>query len=316
MQEYHKILQSYDKVAIGIYRGTILIEEKIDGSQFKILIRPDGTMEFNSHNSDDGNPDTKMFGVAIEQAKKIFEGYRPLEDVTVFCEYLKSPKHNTLSYERVPLNNLIIFDVMVGGMYIRRKLKEEFAEKHGLEIVPILYHGEASGVVDENDPDRMSEDFKINLLKKTSALGHDEKAKFKNIEGFVVKNYDEVYDPKYVHDGNTHPWMCIKIVNEKFKENNHDINPNRTNKFEELKANYRTEARMLKTIQRAKEEGLLKGDLSDLSILVPMVIQDIVDEEEDRIRDALYRIFGKEITANASKEMVPTYKKYLDDDTD
>ena len=316
VDKYHKILQSYDKVARGIYDGRIDIEEKVDGSQFKICISTDGTITCASHNSPDGSPpDMKMFGLAIEQAERIFEGYNPAVEMTVYCEYLKSPKHNTIAYGRVPKNNLIIFDVKRDTLYMNRVAKEEFALSFGMEVVPLLYSGDASVVVDENDPDRMDEEFKIYMLKNTSILGHDEKAKFRTIEGFVVKNYEKLYDVKKYRnfEQSTHPWMCIKIVNEKFKENNHDENPNRTNKFDELKKNYRTEARMLKTIQRAHEEGLLKGELSDLRILVPMVIQDIIDEEEDRIKDALWRIFGKEITGNASKEMIDSYKKWLED---
>lgn len=317
MDSYHKILQSYDKVAIGIYDGHIDIEEKIDGSQFKIFIKPNGDMEFASHNSpSDAPPDMKMFGVAIEQAQKIFDGYKPDVEMTIYCEYLKSPKHNTIAYGRTPAMNLILFDVKKDTLYLNREEKVIFVNDHeGLELVPLLWAGDAEVIVDPENPNKMKDSFKEELLNHTSILGHDEKSKFKTIEGFVVKNYEKLYDiTKYRNfEQSTHPWMCIKVVNEKFKENNHDENPNRTNKFQELKDNYRTEARMVKTIQRAEEEGLLKGELSDLRILVPMVIQDIEDEEKERIKDALWRMFGKELTGYASKEMVPAYKKYLED---
>ena len=101
-----------------------------------------------------------------------------------------------------------------------------------------------------------------------------------------------------------------------FKEKNKEENPNRTNKFEELKANYRTEARLQKAVQHLKEKGLLKGELADLRLLVPEVIKDIEEEEKEGIKDALWRIFGKEVTTNAGKGMPEYYKQYLENKAD
>ena len=262
----------------------------------------------------DEPPDMGMFSLGVEKAEHVFSGYKPDVEMVVFCEYLKSPKQNTIPYSRVPLHNLILFDVQRDTLFINRQQKELFAKQHGLEIVPLLWEGDASEIVDKDDPNKMNEAFKEELLKKTSILGHQDKG-FQTIEGFVVKNYDKLYDIERFrnYEESTHPWMCIKIVNEKFKEKNHEENPNKTNKFQELKDNYRTEARCMKAIQHLQEEGKLTGQLSDLRLLVPEVIRDIEEEEKEGIKDALWGMFGKEITGYASKEMIPTYKKYLEE---
>jgi len=314
VHHYPKISQSYKIESEGIYDGHLIIEEKVDGSQFRIGIRPDGIIECASHNSKDGEVLSSMFNLAIEKAHHIFAGYKPDVEMTIFCEYLKSPTHNTIKYERVPINNLILFDVKRGDMYLDRPQKEKFAGEHGIELVPLLWEGEGS-TIKHAELDKMNEAFQDELLKHASILGHNEKTEFKYIEGFVVKNYGKLYDVNKFTDfrSSTHPWMCVKIVNEKFKEKNHDVNPNKTNKFQELKDNYAIEARMIKAINRGKEQGLLTGSMADLAWLIPDMKRDIVDEEGEGIKEALWNIFSGEILKNAGKLMPQVYKKYLED---
>ena len=105
--------------------------------------------------------------------------------------------------------------------------------------------------------------------------------------------------------------MSAKIVNTEFKEKNREENPNRAQNLQNLKDNYRTDARMMKAIQHCKERGLLVNHLSDLRFLIPEMIQDIEVEEKENIKEALWKMFGKEITGYASKGMPEFYKKYL-----
>lgn len=305
MEHYQKIQQSYKEEVADIFDGHVVIEEKIDGSQFRIEIKKDGTITCGSHHQD-GIVVDSMFKLGIEKAQHIFADYQPSEDITVFCEYLSKPKQNSIPYEKVPLNNLILFDVKRDTLYLNRAQKELFAKEHGLEIVPMLWEGEGSEISTDG---KMNEPFKQELLNKSSCLGHQKG--FDKIEGFVIKNYAKFYDiNRYPHyEGH---WKCVKIVNDSFKEKNNEENPNRTNKYQELKDNYRTEARCLKTIQHLKEKGELTGTLADLGKLVPEMIRDIEEEEKEGIKDALWRMFGKEITGYASKEMIQTYKDYLE----
>jgi len=305
MEHYQKIQQSYKEESEGIFDGHVIIEEKLDGSQFRIEINPDGTIVCGSHHQDGVTMDS-MFNAGVESANHIFAEYKPDVKTTVFCEFLSKPKQNTIAYARIPLHNLMVFDVKRDTRYLDRPQKELFCKQHGLEIVPMLWEGDGSEISKDG---KIIDSFKDELLKRQSILGHQKG--FDRIEGFVIKNYNKFYDVnRYPHyEGH---WKCVKIVNDSFKEKNHEENPNKANKFQELKDNYRTEARMLKAIQHLKEQGLLTGQLSDLKLLIPEVKRDIIEEEKEGIKDALWKMFGDEIIGYASKEMVTVYKKYLE----
>lgn len=309
MDSYHKIQQIYKEEVKDIFDGHIIIEEKLDGSQFRIEINTNGEIKCGSRRIDDLGIDS-MFKFATDQANHIFANYKPDVKMTVFCEYLAKPKQNSIPYARVPLNNLILFDVKRDTIYLDRPQKELFAKQHGMEIVPLLWEGEGSEIFDE-EKGTINEAFKNELLKKQSILGHQKG--FDKIEGFVIKNYNKLYDVNRFrqYQESTHPWMSAKIVNDEFKEKNKEENPNRSQNLQKLKDVYRTEARCQKAIQHLQEKGILKGELADLKHLVPEVIRDIEEEEKETIKEALWNLFGKEIVGYASKEMIPYYKKHL-----
>ncbi len=298
MESYQKIQQPYREEVKDIYEGEVVIEEKIDGSQFRIEIDTDGIMMCGSHHNDGIEMDS-MFRLALESAKKIFDGYKPKVRTTIFCEYLSKPKQNSIPYERVPNNNLVLFDVKQDKSYLNRQQKEDFATKHGMDLVPCIWAGAGSTVT----PELIKE-----FLAKPSFLGHGKG--FDRVEGIVIKNYDKLYDEPEGHSLHGH-FKCTKIVNDAFKEKNNEENPNSKNHFQELKEMYRNDARLLKAVQHLKEKGELKGELADLRFLVPEVIRDLEEEEKEVIKDALWKLFGKEICGYAGKGMPEFYKKYL-----
>ncbi len=298
MESYQKIQQPYREEVKDIYEGEVVIEEKIDGSQMRIEIDMDGTITCGSHHQDGITLDS-MFRLGVEEAEKLFAEYKPKVKVTVFAEYLSKPKQNTIAYEKTPLHGLILFDVKKDTKYLDRQQKELFAKEHGMDVVPVLWAGEGSEITEELTKE---------LLTKPSILGHQKG--FDRVEGIVVKNYDKLYDEPEGHSLHGH-FKCTKIVNDVFKEKNHEENPNSKNHFQELKEMYRTDARLLKAVQHLKEKGELKGELSDLRFLVPEVRRDLEEEEKEVIKDALWKLFGKEICGYAGKGMPEFYKKYL-----
>ena len=304
MESYQKIQQPYKQEVTDIWDGHVIIEEKIDGSQFRIEISPDGTIKCGSHKQE-GEMIASDFLLGVEQANHIFAGYKPEVKTTVFCEYLKTPSQNAIPYERVPLHNLMLFDVKRGDVYLDRPQKELFAKQHGMEITPLLWEGDGSKISKDG---KIDPEFAKQLLEKKSILGHGKG--FDRIEGVVVKNYSKYYDVNKQPYLEGH-WKCIKIVNDEFKEKNREENPNRASKLQELKENYRSEARYRKAIQHAREQGLIKGEMADLKYLVPMVEKDIVEEEKEEIKETLWKMFGKEILGYASKGMPIYYKEYL-----
>jgi len=308
MEHYQKIQQAYKEEVKDIFDGHVIVEEKVDGSQFRIEIDTDGKITCGSHHQDGVTIDS-MFKLGVEKAEHVFANYKPEVKMTVFCEYLATPKQNAIPYARVPLHNLLVFDVKRDTLYLDRPQKELFCKQHGLEIVQLLWEGDGKEISRDGKIDKV---FMETTLKRESMLGHQRG--FDRVEGFVIKNYAKFYDVnRYPHyEGH---WKCVKIVNDAFKEKNREENPNKANKFQELKDNYRSEARMLKTIQHLKEKGLLKGELADLRLLIPEMERDIWEEESEELAKTLLKMFGKEIVGYASKGMVEFYKKYLLENT-
>lgn len=295
IESYQKIQQIYHKEVADILSSPhVVIEEKVDGSQFRIQLEPDGTIKCGSHHQELSMVDS-MFKLATDQAETIFAGVKTEESVTVFCEYLKSIKQNALVYARVPKNNLVIFDVKVGNKYLNRAQKEVFASIHGMEIVPCLYQGAGNIITPE-----VIQDF----LKRESFLG---KA---IIEGIVIKAYDQFYDVNEYPYLQGH-WKCAKIVRPEFKEINADNQSNEKQGLEKLIQMFNTEARFEKALQHCKELGQTNGAMQDLKYLVPEVQNDLEQEEIQTIKDKLYETFGKAIIRGSVRGLPEWYKKKL-----
>ena len=289
-------LSSYPKVyAIGhrnikgITDAEVLIEEKIDGSQFSFAVlngelhcRSKGAIIY---------PDApeKMFVKAIQTAIDL----KPqlAEGCVYRCEYLEKPKHNALAYDRVPNRNLILFDIMFGPEdYMAYEDKAVIAQRLGLEVVPRLFQGKVDTI----------NDLTV-LLEKISILGGQK------IEGFVIKNYNLFTDDK--------KFACGKFVSEAFKEVHNkewkESNPGGKDYIQILIEQYRTKTRWNKAIQHLKETGRLDGSPRDIGPLINAVKTDIKDECVDDIKDKLFTHFWKQIERGITAGLPEWYKEQL-----
>jgi len=303
MRKYQKIIASFKPEVQPIWDGDIIVEEKIDGSQFRIEIDDKGNIQCGSRTQELGMLDS-MFKKGVDEMVEVFKDYKaPAGTLTyIYGEYLSKPKQNAIPYARTPKHYIIIFDVQENKRWLRPKEKEEFAMQFDLEAVPVLWEG---------DGKEFTAEVQEKILKQPSILGHQ--AGFNHIEGFVIKTYDRFYNlneyPQYKNSD--FPWLSCKVVNDEFKEKNKEENPNRGQKLQDLKDAYRTEARVLKAIQYCRDRGELKGDLSDLQFIIPRMSEDIVEENKEDIKNALWKMFGKEIVGYALKIAPEVYKKVL-----
>ncbi len=303
MEPYQKIQQPYHKEVQNIWKGHIVVEEKIDGSQFRIEIIKNGEISCGSHHQELSMVDS-MFKLGTDQAQEIFkslpENMTGADKITVFCEYLSKPKQNTIAYSRTPGKNLVVFDVMYDDKYLNRKLKENFVNLYeGLEITPLLWEGEGKDFTDE---------IKAEILLKPSYLGHQ--GGYDKVEGIVVKAYDNYYDV------NRYPylqgqWLCTKIVNESFQEKNKVENPGVGGKMQKLKDSVNSEARWRKAVQHLKERGELLNEMKDMAKLAPEVQNDLLEEEKENIKEELWKLYGKSIIHNSIKGLPEWYKEQL-----
>ena len=292
--KYPKVIHFGEEITEFFKRGNLHIEEKIDGSQFRIWIDGD-TIECGSKGVDwsDERPHDKMFNLAIEATEKAFKGY-PLKDTMIFAEFLMKPKHNTMFYERVPEKNLIIFDVCEEGRFLDYEEKCKFAENWGFEVVPCLWSG---------DGKKLNMKVIEKLLENDFILGREK------IEGMVFKNYNKMWQDGY-QAGKP---IILKYVKEEFKERNKKEWKGNTKKglidmiIEEL----RTKARWDKAIQHMRDEEKLTNSPKDIGLLMKELASDLELEEGEQIKKRLLDFFLKEIRKGVIKGFPEYYKKRL-----
>lgn len=288
-------LNSYPSIyALGhrsireIFSGPVTVEEKVDGSQFSMWRRAGGELVCRSKGQQIViDAPEKMFIQAVDSAKSL-----DLHEGWIYrCEYLKSPKHNTLSYSRTPFNNLAVFDICSGiEEYLDPAAKLIECQRIGLEVVPLIY----SGVVGDIS---QIESF----LELESFLGGCK------IEGVVVKNYSLFTHEKKVAIG--------KFVSEDFKEKHGKewkaSNPTAGDFVLTLTQQLRTEARWRKGVQHLREAGLLTDTPADIGPLMKEVSLDLHKEEADEIKESLFKHFWPKIARGATAGLPEFYKAEL-----
>lgn len=273
-----------------IFQDIVIIEEKIDGSYWSFGLF-DGELKMRSKGvefSDSQLPD-KMFAKAVETVNSIKDtltsGY------TYRAEFLSKAKHNTLAYNRPPLHNLIIFDILTGPeCYLSYEQKVLESARLGLECVPKLYEGFVT-----------KQEELIGLLEHVSILGGQK------IEGFVVKNYN-----RFGIDGKA---LFAKHVSEQFKEIHQgdwkDRNPGQNDIITRIVNQLKTPARYHKGIQHMRENGVLQNSPKDIGPLIKEVQSDILIECTEFIKEELFKWSKDQIMRGVTNPIPSFYKELL-----
>lgn len=278
------------KAIAEILLTPVIVEEKIDGSQFSFGVL-DGELKCRSKGKQlIIDAPEQMFVKAVDTARKLEPLLVP--EWTYRCEFLAKPKHNTLAYERVPAKYLILFDINTGlEEYITPAQKHAEAHRLGLECVPLLMD---EGMIS-------SPGIFYELLDTDSILGGTK------IEGVVVKNYRLFTAEKKIAIG--------KYVSERFKEK-HDAdwrvrNPTGKDVTQKLIDQYRTEARWQKAIQHLDEAGQLDHSPRDIGLLIKEIPADILKECENEIKDTLFSHYWQQIRRGITAGFPEWYKQRL-----
>lgn len=273
----------------NLFDGEVIVQEKVDGSQFSWSITS-GLLEARSKNQQiilDAAPD--MFKHAVATIKELETLLHP--DWVYRAEYLGKPKHNTMAYARVPKQNLILYDISEGPEnYLLYEAVVTEAERLGLEVVPQYYRGELRDL-----------GLLKGFLDRESILGGCK------VEGVVVKNYAVYTREKKVAMG--------KYVQADFVEKNskdfRSRNPTQSDIAQTLIDLYRNEARWRKAIQHLREQGKLERSPRDIGLLMREVPDDVLEECESEIKDALFEHFWKQIQRGITAGLPEFYKEEL-----
>lgn len=267
----------------------VIVEEKVDGSQFSFCLGPDG-LEFRSKGVHIFDPPDGMFARAVAAVKSIQDVL--MEGYVYIGEYLQKPKHNTKQYARIPYLNIILFDIRSGPEnYLSRDEKEYEARRVGLEIVPLLHSG----------PWTM--DLVESLLGRESVLGGT------TIEGVVLKplNRDIFSSDKKL--------LMAKLVADDFKEahqtNWKKTNPGKSDMVQTLIERLKTTRRWEKAVEHPRDAGALDESPKDIGPPMKEVSADVHKEEADEIKEALFKWAWPQISRGILSGFPEWYKQRL-----
>lgn len=289
LKAFPKIFALGTKYVLDIFNEDVEITEKADGSQFcfgkvdgELFVRSKGVQLFFD------NPE-KMFAQAVDYIASIEE--KIPDNMAFYAEYFKKPKHNTLAYDRIPKNHLMLFGAMNPDLTFIPDFSQ-YADLFDIEMVPVIHTGKA-------DPQMIEK-----LLDRDSVLGGAK------IEGVVVKNYHR----PFLLGGQPLPLMCGKYVSEKFKEvhgKNWGKEKTSAGKLETFFSSYRSEARWEKAVQHLRDAGKLAMEPKDIGSLIKEIQVDIMEEEAEAVKDFLWNNFRGELMRKATAGFPEWYKKRL-----
>lgn len=299
INKFPKILALGDKAIQSIFDGEVEITEKIDGSMIGFgRINGELCIRSKGRHLDIDNPDS-MFKAGVEYLKFIQD--RLSEGTMYYGEYLRAPKHNALTYERIPQNHIALFAMSYPS---EDGFTTLWAEYEDIVIEASLLQIDVVRKLNLSVSGETIHHSLTELLNLPSLLG---KAK---IEGIVIKNYSK----QAFVGGQVLPIMMGKYVSEEFKEiHRKDWKKENTGKgrWETFKSQYACPPRWRKAVEHLRDNGVLTDSPRDIAGLIREVNKDIELEEKDNIKDFLWDEFGRELLRSSTRGIAEWYKQYL-----
>lgn len=289
---YPSIYNMGHRAVADLLKEPVLVEEKIDGSQFSFGKESDGTLRCRSKGAEINlDAPEKMFAQAVATVRMIAPDLQ--SGWTYRGEYLAKPGHNTLVYDRVPFKNIMIFDINTGDQeYLDYPGKKAEAQRIGLETVPLLHYGLIESV----------EAFRA-LLETTSVLGGQK------IEGVVIKPYN------YNLWARDKKCLMGKFVSESFRESHShawkEKNQTQNDIVALIGSKYAAEGRWTKALQHLTEAGLITDSPKDIGALMKEIHVDVLKECEDEIKQHLFNWAWPHIQRGLTRGFPEFYKELL-----
>lgn len=295
ISSYGKPLNYGHRYLSGLNQEPCVVQEKIDGSQFSFA-KMDGRLVCRSRSAQiDLEMPQALVGPTVRHLQSVVD--RIPEGIVFRGEAMCKPRHNCLTYERVPRGHLVLFDVEAPRLQAltihgHKVVIERWAEV--LEVEPVAHLGTLQpGFV-------LDEAWLNSHLEKPSQLGGKR-------EGVVVKNYQRL--------GPDSKPMMAKLVSQDFKEANKQLwrgikNP-QAGVMEKLEAVYRTEARWNKAVQHLCEAGELEMVPQDIPKLLKEVNQDLLAEEQEAIKQMLFDHYWKPLSRAVTRGLPEWWKARL-----
>jgi hypothetical protein len=271
----------------NLWKGTVYVQEKADGSQISFGLDETGTLSVKSRTHDITLDVSGMWKPALEFLDTIKDKLHP--GWIYRGEYLKSPHHNALVYGRIPTNYIMLYDIDKGDQdYLMLVELAEESNRIGLECVPLL-------AVYTEEPDVKE---LMAFLERDSILGGVK------IEGIVCKNY-ALY-------GADHKVIMGKLVSKDFQEKNSSKQRSEGKDFIELlSAKYATEARWRKAVQHLRESGTIQGIPQDIPLVMNEIDDDLEKECGEEIKETVFKHFFPSMKKMIKRGMPEWYREVL-----
>lgn len=274
-----------------LFREEVVIEEKVDGSQFSFASLG-GVLTMRSKGADVFiDTAQKLFAPAVETAAYLFGTGKLTPEWIYRGEAFCSPKHNTISYKRMPEGGFVLYDIETGpSAFMDPEAKAKEAERLWIEIVPCFEIRKVGSLDDV-----------MSLMEKESFLGGSK------VEGIVFKNY-----LRYGRDGKV---QMGKYVSEAFKEQNSSDfrkrNPAKKDIIELLGQEFRTPARWEKAVQHMLEDGELLREPKDIGPLMKYLHKDLEEEAGPIVAQRLLKWAMPQVKRRACAGFAEWYKEKL-----
>lgn len=287
IRSYPSIYNLGHKAVAELLTDPVVVQEKVDGSQFSFCRSVNGLMARSKNAVIDIDVPPGLFQAAVNVVKEL-----PLaKDYVYRGEFLSKPQHNVLAYDRIPIRHIVLFDIDRGMEdYMAPNAVRVEGKRLGLETVPTFFEGKLESY------DQLKE-----LMETVSFLGGNK------IEGVVIKNY-------YRFGPDKKP-LIGKFVSEAYKEV-HDAdwqsrNPTGKDLVAQCVAQLKTEARWHKAVQHLRDAGVLTDSPKDIGPLLKELNADVLKEEEDSIKEILFKHFWKDISRGLIRGFPEWYKEGL-----
>ena len=276
----------------GLFEGEVVLQEKIDGSQFSFAALEDGnevTIAFRSKGAEVIIGAAGMFTAGVEAVLEISGKLTP--GWVYRGEYLAKPKHNALAYSRVPARHVILFDVTTGpNTFLGPEELAAEANRLGLEAVPRF-------IAEVHDLEHLQR-----LIDRESILGGPK------MEGVVIKNYARFHTQ-------TSDTLMGKLVSSDFREVHKGAwkiaNPQKADIVDSIARSVSNERRWEKAVERARDAFTLTDSPKDIGALMRSVANDVETECKEEISEALFKWAWPQIQRRLTGGLPEWYKKRL-----
>ena len=250
-----------------------VVEEKIDGAQMTFGVS-DGQLAAYSrrHALHLGRIPLRFRNVmaALGAVASVME-----PGLSYRAEVVNRPQSVTLAYDRVAANFAVLFDVTrADGSFLDAEARARWAEKLGLDCVPVLHQGEVTPAL------------LTDLIANSVPLLGGER-----IEGVVVKSADDLSAER----------MMGKFVADDFKEA-HIVDwsgsTDPRSMVQSLAFSVATPARFNKMVQAMAEDGVLTGTRADIGEFCRRTIANVAEEQGEELLEQWNRYWESRPKAN------------------